>query len=78
MRKVTGCVCTNKNGSDCHFEFHVDDDATEKEIEELARESMFDLIDWHFDVDPPLESAKKSRKKNMTVKSLQQEGGAGR
>jgi len=48
MRKFKGVIRTNKVGSDCQFEFEVDDDATEGEIEEVARECAFELIDWHF------------------------------
>lgn len=48
MRRFTGVIRTNKVGSDCSFEFDVEDDATEEQIEEAARESAFELIDWYF------------------------------
>lgn len=37
MRKFTGYIATNKVGSQCEFEFEMDDDATEEEIEEVAK-----------------------------------------
>lgn len=49
MRKFEGCIATNKVGSGCHFEFEVDDDATLEEIEEIARETAFQEIEWWFD-----------------------------
>lgn len=33
------------------FEFEVDDDCTPEEIEELAREAMFEHIEWNFTVE---------------------------
>jgi hypothetical protein len=49
MKSFTGCVSTNKVGSECEFEFEVEDDATEEEIEAAAREAMFDHIEWNFE-----------------------------
>lgn len=49
MRYFKGGVSTNLVGSDCSFEFEVEDDATEEEIEEIAREAAFDYIDWWYD-----------------------------
>jgi hypothetical protein len=51
MKKVTGWIATNKIGSECEFEFEVEDDATDEEIEREARDSAFDLIDWSYRVD---------------------------
>lgn len=48
-RKFTGSISTNKVGSECSFEFEADDDATEDQIEELAREAAFDWIDWNYE-----------------------------
>lgn len=48
MRKFKGRISTDKVGSDCEFEFEVDDDATEAEIEETAREAAFNFIDWSY------------------------------
>lgn len=50
MKTYKGSVSTNKVGSNCEFEFEADDDATEDEIEELAREAMFEQIEWNFEV----------------------------
>lgn len=50
MKLYKGYVATNKVGSDCDFEFEADDDATEDEIGELAREAMFEQIEWNFEV----------------------------
>jgi len=49
MKKFTGVICTNKVGSDCHFEFEVEDDATEEEIDEMAKEVAFESIDWYYE-----------------------------
>ena len=48
MRKFKGLIRTNKQGSDCHFEFEVDDRATDEEIEEIAKTCAFQLIDWNY------------------------------
>lgn len=49
MRKFQGVIKTNIVGSGCSFEFEVEDDATEKEIEEAAREQAFENIDWYYE-----------------------------
>lgn len=51
MRKFKGYVRTNKVGSSYHFEFEVDDEATEQDIEKEARESMFENIEWNYEED---------------------------
>ncbi len=51
MKKFTGTIRTNKQGSDCHFDFEVADDATEKEIDEIARECAFEFIDYWYEED---------------------------
>lgn len=48
-RKFKGTVATDKIGSECDFEFEVDDDATEADIEHEAREAAFDLIQWNYE-----------------------------
>lgn len=48
MKKFKGSISTNIHGSDCEFEFEVEDDATEDDIEHIARECAFDLIEWSF------------------------------
>ena len=49
MRNFTGTIRTNKIGSECEFEFKVEDDTTPENIEELAREQAFQLIEWNFE-----------------------------
>lgn len=48
MRYFIGSIATNKVNSRCEFEFEMEDDASEKEIEEAAKDCAFDLIDWGF------------------------------
>ena len=55
MRQFKGYVSTNKVGSECEFEFEVEDDATEGAIEEAAREAMFDRIEWNYEEEPTHE-----------------------
>lgn len=49
MRKFIGKISTSKIGSDCEFEFEVEDDATPQQIEAEARDAAFDWIDWYYD-----------------------------
>lgn len=53
MRKFTGEIYTSKVGSSCKFSFEIDDDdeISEEELEELAREAAFQYIDWNFSED---------------------------
>jgi len=39
---------TSHCGEGAEFEFEVPVDATEKEIEEIAKEEAFDNIEWHY------------------------------
>lgn len=48
MRKFTGFIKTNKVGSRCDFEFEIEDDATDEEIEEFAKQNAFDLLEWAY------------------------------
>ncbi len=48
MRKFVGSIETNKVGSRCEFEFEVEDDATEEEIEEEAKDAAFACIEWGY------------------------------
>ena len=48
MRTIEGYVETGKVGSRCVFEFEVEDDATDEEIDELARDLMFEQIEWSY------------------------------
>lgn len=49
MRTFTGVIRTDNVGSECEFEFEVEDDATPQQIEAEARDAAFDWIDWHYD-----------------------------
>jgi hypothetical protein len=51
MKRFTGFVSTRKVGSECEFEFEVDDDATDDQIEDAGREAMFEQIEWNFRED---------------------------
>lgn len=51
MKKIYVEVATRKVGSQCAIEFDVDDDTTPEQIEEMAREQMFEMVDWYFTVD---------------------------
>lgn len=48
MRQFKGSISTNRIGSDCEFEFEVDDGATPDEIEDEARQSAFACVEWHY------------------------------
>lgn len=49
MRKFKGCISTDKVGSDCEFEFEMDDDATDDEIEAECREMALDHVEWWYE-----------------------------
>lgn len=51
MKRYTGVICTNKIGSGCSFEFEVEDDATDEEIEDAAREAAFENIDYWYEIE---------------------------
>ncbi len=51
MKTIKGYVNTRNVGSRCTFETEVEDDATEAEIEEAAREAMFEQIEWGFEIE---------------------------
>lgn len=44
--KVEVIVSTGKVGSERRAEIEVDDEATDDAIEEVAKEAMFELIEW--------------------------------
>ena len=48
MKVIVVSVSTGYVGAKREIEFSVEDDATEEEIEEMAKEAMFSLIDWNF------------------------------
>ncbi len=43
-----GFVSTNKVGSESDFEFEMEEGATDDEIEQCARDAMFNLVEWSF------------------------------
>lgn len=53
MKKYKGYVSTRVAGSRCSFEFEVEDDATEEEIEQTCYEAMCEggNIEWWYEED---------------------------
>ena len=49
MKKYKGRVSTNRVGSEVTFEFEIEDNATEKQIEEIALECMWDCIEMTYE-----------------------------
>lgn len=49
MRRFRGYIKTNRIGSRSEFDFEVDEDATSAQIEEIARETAFDQIEWNYE-----------------------------
>lgn len=49
MRKFKGSIGTGMVGSRVKFEFEVDDECTDEEIEEYAQEVAFEKIEWSFE-----------------------------
>lgn len=49
MRKFKGGISTNIVGSEREFDFEVEDDATQEEIDEAAQMAAFELIDWYYE-----------------------------
>lgn len=48
MRRFIGYIGTEKDGSNCEFEFQVQDGADVDEIEEEARQAAFDKVNWYY------------------------------
>jgi len=48
--KILVKIRTNKIGSECFNEFDLDDDSTPEEIEELAQEVAFEMVDWSYKI----------------------------
>ena len=46
MRNIEVYVNTNKVGSRCSETIEVEDDATDDEINQLAHETMLEMIEW--------------------------------
>jgi hypothetical protein len=49
VRQFTGVIRTDKQGSDCEFEFEVEDDATAEQIDAEAQEAASALIECHYE-----------------------------
>lgn len=49
MRRFKGSVKTDVYGSDCDFKFEVEDTATEEEIEQEARETALNYVDFYYE-----------------------------
>lgn len=56
MKRFRGYVKTSRAGSRDEFVFEADDDASDKDIEDIAKDCMFDLIEWGYE-----EEAEKPR-----------------
>jgi hypothetical protein len=52
MRTIIVSVETGNVGSRCATEMEVEDDATDDEIDEQAREVMFSMISWSWENAP--------------------------
>jgi len=48
MRTFKGFIKTDMVGSLCEFEFEVEDNATDAEIENEAKEAAFDCVEWNY------------------------------
>lgn len=51
MIRIKGTIRTNMVGSECEFEFEMPDNATDKEIEDAARDAAFEFVDWYYEVE---------------------------
>lgn len=52
MARYKVWIHTNKVGSECTDEIEIEDDATEKEVEEAAKDAAFNHLDWGFEKLP--------------------------
>ncbi|MCJ2370009.1 MULTISPECIES: hypothetical protein [Pseudomonas] len=48
MRTFTGTIKTDVQGSEVEFEFEVEDDATQEQIDDEAKQAAFDCVQWHY------------------------------
>ncbi|NWD57148.1 hypothetical protein HX878_20670 [Pseudomonas veronii] len=48
MRAFTGSIKTDVQGSEVEFEFEVEDDATQEQIDDEAKQAAFDCVQWHY------------------------------
>lgn len=51
MKRITGYISTGMRGSTREFEFEAEDDCTPEELEEMARDAAFELIEWNYKID---------------------------
>ena len=49
MRRFKGFIRTDKQGSDCEFEFETPDDATPARIDIEAKEWAFACVEWGYE-----------------------------
>jgi hypothetical protein len=50
MKTIKWHLSIGYAGTDQEDEFEVEDDATDEEIEEMAKDAAFDCIDWGWEV----------------------------
>jgi hypothetical protein len=50
VKKFKGSVRLGLVGCVREFEFEVEDDVTDEEIEQIAREVAFEYIDWNYEL----------------------------
>lgn len=48
MRTFKGFIRTDAVGSECEFEFEVEDNATDDEVEQEAKQAAFDCVEWNY------------------------------
>ncbi|MDU8618749.1 hypothetical protein RYB67_09265 [Pseudomonas syringae] len=48
MRRFTGSIKTDVQGSEVEFEFEVEEGATQEQIDEEAKQAAFDCVQWHY------------------------------
>ena len=49
MRQFKGTIKTDVQGSEVEFDLEVEDDATQEQIEEEAKQAAFEYVHWHFE-----------------------------
>ena len=56
MKRYKGHVSVGLVGCRVEFEFDIEEDASEQDIEDMARDAMFEHIEWGFD---PIDATNK-------------------
>jgi hypothetical protein len=46
--KIKVTVSTRKVGSQCERTFEIEDDLTDDEIEQIAQEAMWNMVEWNW------------------------------